>query len=237
LAALSKAGPGAFILKTILLDVDGTLIDSNDAHARAWVDALEEAGFEPHYVSIRKRIGMGGDHLLPNVTGVDIEEAEGKAISRRRGEIFREKYLPNLKAFPQTRELLLRLKEEGHPLVIATSASKKDLQALLEQAGLGDLDIPATTADDADASKPEPDIIFAALEKAGVKAADAIMLGDTPYDVAAAKKAGVATIGFTCGGWMKDDLDPAIAVYEGPMDLLMNLEESPLSKGNQRRAS
>jgi HAD superfamily hydrolase (TIGR01509 family) len=215
-------------LKTILLDVDGTLIDSNDAHARSWIDALEEAGFEPNYCAIRKKIGMGGDHLLPNVTGIDIDEAEGKEISENRAKIFRSKYLPKLRAFPGARDLLLRLREEGYKLVIATSAPKEDLEGLLKQAGLDDLEIPATTASDAEASKPEPDIILAALKMAGAEPHEAIMIGDTPYDVAAAQKAGVATIGFCCGGWKKDDLRPAIAVYEGPADLLKQFDESPL---------
>lgn len=216
-------------MKTILLDVDGTLIDSNDAHARAWVEALEEAGFEPNYISIRKKIGMGGDHLLPNVTGIDIDEEEGREISESRSRIFREKYLPKLQAFPGTRELLLRLREEGYKLVIATSAPKEDLEALLKQGGLADLKIPATTASEDKSSKPDPDIIEAALKLAGAKPGEAIMLGDTPYDVSAAEKAGVRTIGLTCGGWVKDDLQPAVAVYENPADLLAQFEESPLA--------
>jgi HAD superfamily hydrolase (TIGR01509 family) len=216
-------------LKTILLDVDGTLIDSNDAHTRSWIEALEEAGFEPKYCAIRKKIGMGGDHLLPNVTGIDIDEAEGKAISKNRGKIFREKYLPKLQAFPGTREMLLRFREEGYQLVIATSAPKEDLEGLLKQAGLDDLGIPATTASDDKSSKPDPDIILAALKMAGAEPNETFMLGDTPYDVAAAEKAGVRTIGLTCGGWKKDDLRPAIAVYENPADLLKHFDESPLA--------
>lgn len=227
-------------MKTILLDVDGTLIDSNDAHTRAWIEALEEAGFEPKYPAIRKKIGMGGDHLLPNVTGIDIDEEEGKEISENRGKIFKEKYLPKLHAFQGARDLLLRLREEGYQLVIATSAPKEDLEGLLKQAGLDDLKIPATHASDDKASKPEPDIIEAALKLAGAKPEEAIMLGDTPYDVAAAEKAGVRTIGLTCGGWMKDDLRPAVAVYESPADLLAHFDESPLGARHgqlSRRAS
>lgn len=223
--------------KTILLDVDGTLIDSNDAHARSWIEALEEAGFEPKYPSIRKKIGMGGDHLLPRVTGVDIDEEEGQQISKRRGEIFRTKYLPNLKAFRGTREFLQRLQAEGYQLVIATSAPKEDLEGLLRQAGIDDLNIPYATAGGDKSSKPDPDIVQAALEKVGAKAHDAFMIGDTPYDIIAAEKAGVPTIAFCCGGWNKDDLKGAVAVYEGPWDLLEQLDHSPLGERIERMAS
>lgn len=223
--------------KTILLDVDGTLIDSNDAHARSWIEALEEAGFEPQYPSIRKKIGMGGDQLLPRVTGVDIDDEEGQQISKRRGEIFRTKYLPNLKAFRGAREFLQRLQAEGYQLVIATSASEEDLEGLLRQAGIDDLNIPTATAADAKNSKPDSDIVEAALKKVGAKAKDAIMIGDTPYDIIAAEKAGVPTIGFCCGGWNKDDLKGAVAVYEGPWDLLEQLDHSPLVDRIERLAS
>lgn len=223
--------------KTILLDVDGTLIDSNDAHARSWIEALEEAGFEPKYPAIRKKIGMGGDHLLPRVTGIDIDEEEGQQISDRRGEIFRSKYLPKLHAFRGTRELLERLQAEGYQLVIATSAPKEDLEGLLRQAGIDDLKIPYATAGDDKSSKPDPDIVQAALKKVGAKPHEAFMLGDTPYDITAAEKAGVRTIAFCCGGWNKDDLKGAVAVYEGPWDLLAHLEESPLSERLERIAS
>ena len=220
--------------KTILLDVDGTLIDSNDAHARSWMEALEEAGFEPKYPSIRKKIGMGSDHLLPSVTGVSKDDPEGAAISKRRGEIFRQKYLPKLHAFRGTRELLERLRAAGYKLMIATSASKEDLEGLLKQAGLDDMELPSVSAGGGKSSKPEPDIIEAALHEAGASPEETVMLGDTPYDVAAAEKAGVSTIGFTCGGWMKDDLRPAVAVYEGPWDLLAHLNESPLNRPLQK---
>lgn len=214
--------------KTVLLDVDGTLIDSNDAHARAWMDALEEAGFEPQYPAVRKKIGMGGDHLLPAMTGLAVAESEGREITKRQGEIFREKYLPQLKPFPGARDLIMRLRRDGYQMVIATSGKKGDVEQLLKQTGLDDLEIPMVTADDADASKPEPDIVEAAMKKAESRPHETYMIGDTPYDTAAADKAGVRAIGFTSGGWIKDDLKPAVAVYEGAQDLLNHFEESPL---------
>ncbi|HEX2165782.1 MAG TPA: HAD family hydrolase, partial [Longimicrobiales bacterium] len=208
------------MIGAVLLDVDGTLIDSNDAHARAWVDVGDEFGHEIEFGRVRWMIGMGGDRVLPELTGLEEESEEGRRILDRRGEIFRERYLPRLAAFPRTHELLARLREDGKELVVATSASEKDLNALLKQADLEDLIQKSTNSDEAESSKPAPDIVNAALEKAGRAASQVIMIGDTPYDVKAARRAGVRIIGLRCGGWTDGELAGAEEIHQDPADLL-----------------
>jgi HAD superfamily hydrolase (TIGR01509 family) len=217
--------------KAVLLDIDGTLIDSNDAHAHAWVDVGREFGHDIDFAHVRRLIGMGGDKVLPEVAGLEEETDEGQAIKERRGEIFRERYLPTLKAFPHARELLQRLRDDGYMLVVATSASKDDMDALLEQAGIQDLIEEKASSSDAEESKPDPDIVQAALKSADAKPAEALMLGDTPYDVQASGRAGVRCVALRCGGWGDADLGDAVAVYDDPADLLARYAESPFAAG------
>ncbi len=217
-------------IRGIILDIDGTLVDSNDAHARAWVEALAEHGIKASFEEVRRLIGMGGDKLLPKVSGLSEETAEGQAISKRRGEIFKGRYLPHIKAFPRTRELLQRMRDDGLKLVVASSAKEDELKPLLKVAGAADLIEEKTSSDDADHSKPDPDIVHAALDGAGFTAAEAVMLGDTPYDIEAASRAGVRVIAFRSGGWDDAELAGAAAIYDGPADLLAHYDESPLRR-------
>lgn len=217
----------------LILDIDGTLVDSNDAHARAWVDALAEGGFGVPFEKVRPLIGMGGDKILPRVAGLAKDDPRGERISARRSAIFAERYLEDLKPFPRVRDLLLRAKQEGWRLAIATSAKEKEIQPLLERAQVDDLVTRRTSSDDAERSKPDPDIVQAALEELGVERDRAIMLGDTPYDVEAAGRSGVRTIALECGGWDADALSKALAVYRDPADLLARFDESPLRLRNR----
>lgn len=216
--------------RAVLLDVDGTLIDSNDAHARAWVDTGRELGYDISFERVRWLIGMGGDRVLPRLTGLAEEGAAGAEVLERRGEIFRERYLPGLRVFPGTRELLARMRDDGHTLVVATSASERDLQALLRQGGLEDLIDGAANSDQAEDSKPAPDIIQAALQRTREAAERAVMIGDTPYDVEAAARAGVRCIGLTCGGWSAAELRGAAEVYRDPAMLLDRYGDSLLAR-------
>ena len=217
-------------IRGIILDIDGTLVDSNDAHAKAWVEALAEQGINASFDDVRKRIGMGGDKLLPEVAGISEDTPKGKAISERRGEIFKSEYLPRLKAFPRVRDLLLRMHGDGLKLIVASSAKDDELKPLLKIAGAADLIEEKVSSDDAEESKPDPDIIHAALNSADFSADEAVMLGDTPYDLEAASKAGVRMIAFRSGGWDDAHLAGAIAIYDGPADLLAHYDESPLRK-------
>jgi HAD superfamily hydrolase (TIGR01509 family) len=216
------------LYKAVLLDVDGTLVDSNDAHAHAWVSAFEEGGVRVDFAHVRRCIGMGGDKLMPEVSGISEETPEGRRISKRRGEIFISDWVPQLQPFRDSARMIRALADGGYTVVAASSAKKAELRKLLEIAGAAWLLDSATSSDDAEESKPDPDIIHAALKQARVSAGEAVMIGDTPYDVEAASRAGVVTIGFRCGGWRAKDLSGAIAVYDGPWDLLAQLGESPL---------
>lgn len=218
-------------LRGCLLDVDGTLIDSNDAHARSWVDVLTEDEFDVTYAQVRALIGMGGDKLVRAVTGLDVERGRGKELASRRAELFRRDYLTSLCATPGARDLVARMKADGVRVVIATSAREAELNALLEQAGLSELIHRRTTSDDAEDSKPDPDIVHAALRRGELSPASTIMLGDTPYDVEAAERAGVPTIALRCGGWWADDaLGGAIAIYDHPSELVRKYAQSPLGR-------
>jgi phosphoglycolate phosphatase-like HAD superfamily hydrolase len=216
-------------IRAVLLDIDGTLIDSNDAHARAWVDVLDEFGYDIPFDRVRPLVGMGGDKVVPALIGVAKESDEGERLSSRRTEIFMSRYLPAIQPFPQTRDLLRRMRREGLSLIIATSAQGDELGKLLEAAGVGDLIEETTSSSDAKASKPDPDVVHAALQRAGVSADEAVMIGDTPYDIEAASTAGVRVLALRCGGWWSDaDFVGALAIYDDPADLLAHYADSPL---------
>jgi len=215
-------------IECVLLDVDGTLIDSNAAHASSWADALSENGRPGLYFKARRMVGMGGDKMLPLLTGLDPESDEGRAILERRVQIFRERYLARIRPFPCVRELLDRMRDQGLRLVVASSARDDELESLLEIAGARPFLYKATSSDDAEHSKPDPDIVQAALRKGRSAPARALMIGDTPYDVEAARRAGVAVIAFRCGGWTNESLRGARAVYRDPAALYQRYRRSPL---------
>jgi len=215
----------------VLLDVDGTLVDSNDAHARSWVRALRDHGYDVAYDEIRERIGKGGDKILLELIGLDEDDPKSKAISDDRAVIFLRDELPNVRPFPHSRALLERMKEGGLKLVVASSAKRDELEKLLAIVGADDLIEGATSSDDAAKSKPDPHIVEAALKQIGLPAGRVVMLGDTPYDVESAARAGVGVIAMRCGGWDDADLKGALAVYDDPADLLARYDASPLSRG------
>lgn len=213
----------------VIFDVDGTLVDSNHQHAMAWHDALHAAGFDLPYERIRRLIGKGSDKLFPELTGKAIDSPEGKSISEECKRIFKQEYLPQIRPFEQAGELVRRLRQAGIKLAVASSARREDLEALLKIAGAPELVDNSTTSKEADRSKPDPDIVSAALEKLGTPPAETIMIGDTPYDVESATRAGIGVIAFRCGGWADADLEGALALYDGPADLLARFEQSPLA--------
>lgn len=172
---------------------------------------------------------MGGDNLLPKVAQIGGESPQGKAVSETRSEILKSKYLPTLRAFSQVKELLTRLHQDGLKLVAATSAKPDEADALLRLTGAANLIDAIATTEDAESSKPAPDILQAALKKSGLAADAVVMLGDTPYDVESAKKAGVSILGVRCGGWAAPDLKGALAVYNDPADLLAHYDEWALA--------
>jgi HAD superfamily hydrolase (TIGR01509 family) len=216
-----------------LLDVDGTLLDSNDAHAEAWAETFAEHGIRRTFGDVRPLIGMGADQLLPRLTDLDAESELGKAIVQRRSELFLKSYLPKLGPCRGARPLLERMRRHGLALTVATSASEQELEQLLRQAGVEDLIEKATSSDDAESSKPAPDIVEAAIRRSGLRSEQLLMLGDTPYDVAASRRAGVAAVAVRCGGFTDEQLAGAIAIYDDPADLLEHYERSPFSGGER----
>jgi HAD superfamily hydrolase (TIGR01509 family) len=216
-------------LKAVLFDIDGTLIDSNDAHTRAWVETLQRHGRSVSYEQIRRLIGKGSDKVFAEVLGIDSGSALAKQITKDRTQLLMTSFIPNLDPAPGARLLVQRMRSEGLRLVIASS-SGEELPALLAQAGLDDLLDTAVSPEEVKESKPDGDIIEAALHKAGVQPAEAVMVGDTPYDIAAAKAAGVRCIALRCGGYWDDAaLSGAAAIFDDPGTLLRHWADSLLA--------
>jgi HAD superfamily hydrolase (TIGR01509 family) len=208
-------------IKGILLDIDGTLLDSNDAHARAFEKAFAEHGLEIPFDHVRPLVGMGSDKLIPSLSGFEHESEQGQKISERKNGIFEERYLPQLQPTRGARALLERFLADGLTLVVATSAGGDEMKGLLKQAGIEDLIHDATSSAEVENSKPDPDVIGAAIKKSKLDPEELLMLGDTPYDIEAAAKAKVNTIALRCGGWWDDEaLSGAIAIFDDPQDLL-----------------
>lgn len=205
---------------TVLLDVDGTLVDSNDAHAHAWLETLAKFDHEVSFTRIRSLIGMGGDRLVETITGIPLDAKRNKKIADARSEIFRERWLKTVKPLRGARDLILRLRREGYQYALASAARTEELEPLLEIADIADLTETRTTSSDVEASKPAPDTIEAALDKILMfERSRTVMVGDTPYDARAARDASVAFIGVTSGGWPAEALAGAVAVYDGPASI------------------
>ena len=214
------------MLRGVIFDIDGTLIASNEAHAQSWVETLSEAGYDVPFDVIWPMIGMGGDKLLPAAAGIASDSTLGMQLSKRRWEIFESKFLPSLRPTDGARALVERIKSDGLKTIVATSAKGDQLDALLDVAGVRELMDATTSSSDAAESKPDPDIVQAAVRKSGFKPDELIMLGDTPYDVEAAIGAHVNMVGLLCGGWTKEELSGATAVYENPADVLRWYDQS-----------
>jgi HAD superfamily hydrolase (TIGR01509 family) len=212
--------------KTLLFDVDGTLIDSNGAHAESWTRALREFRVEVTVDQIRPLIGMGSDKILPAVANVSEESEIGQAIARRKKELFGS-LIGSLQPTPGARPLLEYLRTQQVELVIATSADDREMSALLRRAGIDDLIPTRASKDDAVNSKPDPDIVHAALVRSGAKPGETAMVGDTPYDIEAADRAGIDAIALRCGGYWDDTrLRGAVRIFDDPLALLDHLNRS-----------
>jgi len=217
--------------RAVLLDIDGTLVDSNDAHASAWATALAESGRRVEFTRVRPLIGMGSDKLLPVLAGIEPESREGAAITKRRGEIFQRDHMPRLRPTRGAARLLEWLRDDGLTLVVASSAEPGEVRDLLRIAGAAKLVDAVSSSGDAERSKPDPDIVRAALQKAGCRAEEAVLIGDTPYDIEAGTRAGLAVIALRCGGWWPDQsLAGAIAIYDDPEALVDHYLLSPFKR-------
>jgi len=213
-----------------ILDVDGTLVDSNYHHALAWHRAFREQGLVLPVWRLHRHVGMGGDKFVAAVAGDEVEERLGDAVRERWEELFDE-LLTEVEPLAGARQLIVELKRRGHQVVLASSAIEKHLNVFLDKLGARELVDGWTTKDDVERSKPDPDLVAAALKQLGTS--DAVLVGDTPWDIAAARRAGIATICVLTGGFSQAELHEAgsIAVYDSPEELRRNLDESAFADG------
>ncbi len=220
------------MVKAVLCDIDGTLVESNWLHAAAWKDALQVADLTVELEEVRRQIGKGGDELIPVFVPWWKRAAIEEPLKAYRKQLFLIKYLDQVKPFPHVRDLMLRMQHQGIRISLASSADQEQLEAYKKIANIDDLVEKSTSADDADKSKPHPDIFQAALKKLDLNPNDVLALGDTPYDAEAAGKAGIWTVGVTTGGWSKQDLKFAgcVEVYKDVAELLANFESSPFCR-------
>ncbi len=214
-----------------IFDIDGTLLDSVDLHARAWQETFARYGIEVSFDEVRRQIGKGSDQLMPVFLPKDMLRRMGKRIDEERTKYFHDRYLPQVRPFPKVRALFEQLRADGKRIVLGSSAKKSELEIYKSIADIEGLTDADTSSDEADRSKPHPDIFEIALEKLGKPdPATVTAVGDTPYDAEAAIKAGITAVGVLCGGFPEKDLREAgcVAIYRDPADLL--------ERGNFKRA-
>ena len=210
-------------MRAVLLDVDGTLIDANYHHAIAWYRAFRGHGIVLPVWRIHRHVGMGGDQLIPALAGDDADE---DALSDARSDEY-QRLIDEVSPLEGARDLIADLKQRGHPTFLASSAPQNELDHYLDVLDARELVDGWTTDDDVESTKPEPDLVRAALEKADTD--DAVMVGDTPWDIEAARKAGLATVTVITGGFSEQELRDAgaAAVYDSLTELRGHLDEPP----------
>ena len=220
-------------LYAVIFDIDGTLVNSVDAHARAWQEAFAKFGKEISFERIRHQIGKGGDQLLPVFLSEDELADFGEELDHFRCDLFKRQYLPELSGFPKVRKLFEALRGAGSRIALASSAKGDELAHYQRLTHIEDLVDAETSADDLEQSKSRPDIFQAALRKLGSPPLDAVVVvGDTPYDAIAARRAGLHTIGVLCGGFPERELREAgcVEIYRDPADLLARSRHTLLAR-------
>lgn len=218
--------------KAAIFDLDGTLLDSVDLHAIAWHEAMVKFGHDVSFEQARSQIGKGGDKLIPVFLSKDEQRDHGEELDKWRGERFKANYLPLVRPLSAVPDLLRRVRDAGFRIAIASSAKREELDKYLSIARIAELVDATTSSEEADESKPAPDVFEIALKKLKVASAEAVAIGDTPYDAIAAGKAGVATIGVLCGGFTENSLRQAgcVEVYPGPAALFANFDRCLLAR-------
>jgi HAD superfamily hydrolase (TIGR01509 family) len=214
-------------IQGMIFDVDGTLVDSVDLHARAWQEAFGHFGVETDFQAVRSQIGKGSDQIMPVFVPADALKAIGKDLDRFRHDLFARSYLERVRGFPAVRPLFERLRGRGIRIALASSAKGDELEHYKRAADIVGLADVETSSEDAEQSKPHPDIFQAALDRLGLSAGEAMVVGDTPWDAEAATKAGLTIVGVLCGGFAEQDLRQAgcRAVYRDPQELLQKFNE------------
>jgi len=221
------------MIQAVIFDIDGTLVDTVDMHAEAWQRAFAEFGKEIDFRDIRDQIGKGGDQLLPVFFNEDELREFGKEMEKRRGDIYKQEYMPQARPFPEVRELFERIREDGKRLALASSAPEEELQYYKKLCNIADLLEEETSADDAERSKPEPDIFVAAIQKLrDLDPQECIVVGDSPYDAIGAGRAGMQTVGLLSGGFSNESLVGAgcIEIYRDAAQLLTAYDSSAIAK-------
>ena len=211
-----------------VFDIDGTLVDSNELHVASWDRAFRRFGKQFAPERLRAQIGKGSDQYLPGFLTPDEIKRFGKDLDEYRSELFRKEYLAKIRPFPKVHDLFQRIHDDNRRIMLASSGKKADTKYYIDLLNIGDLIDGYVSGDDADSSKPAPDIFAASLEKlASISPADAVTFGDTKFDIEAAKKAGLKTIAFLCGGTSESVLREtgAIAIYRDPVDFLAHYDE------------
>src|SRR5262245_45471516 len=195
------------MIRASIVDVDGTIIDSVDLHARAWQATFANFGKKISLHQIRHQIGKGADQLLPVFFSKQELDEFGKELDEYRSELFKKDYLPQVKGFPKVRELFQRIKRDHKRIALASSAKAEELEIYKQITKITDLIESETSSQDVDKSKPHPDIFEAALRQLpGITLDQVIVIGDTPYDAEAAASVNLQTIGLLCGGWREKHL-------------------------------
>jgi HAD superfamily hydrolase (TIGR01509 family) len=220
--------------RAVLLDVDGTLVDSNYPHTVAWWQAFREAGLDVPMWRIHRAIGMGADQLIPHVLDGSSPEVDAEAITGSHDALYAA-WWPSLRALPGARDLVRRCHDAGLVTVLASSAGGREVRVLRELLDVDDAIDEATSSDDAHDSKPAPDLVGVAVQRAGVEPADAVFIGDSVWDVRACARAGVPCLGLQSGGTSAAELREAgaVQVYRDAADLLARWEASPLAPTDQ----
>jgi HAD superfamily hydrolase (TIGR01549 family) len=211
-----------------ILDIDGTLVDTNYHHAIAWYRAFHQHGVVLPIWRIHRHIGMGGDHLVEALGGERLEEEKGEGIRAAEKVLYAE-LIGEVEPLEGARSLLEDLKGQGHAVVLASSAKEDEVEHYLELLDARELADGWTTSADVEATKPEPDLVQAAIDKAG--GGEAVMVGDSTWDCEAAKRAGIETVAVLTGGFSEAELREAgaVAVYRSIDDLRESLGETPLA--------
>lgn len=220
--------PRAHVPKEVILDLDGTLVSSNDAHAMAWMEAMREAGFRrASFERLRPLIGLDAATLLQQALGVDARTDVGQAMIERRRQIFTRRYLPGVKPALGVKPLLEKMHRQGIRLVLATTAGDDEAARLIKVAGVGHLLDDAVTGDDLARTAGDGDALRVAIERCRSDRAQLVFIGDTPYDVEAGRRARVRVVALRCGGWADSTLEGAVAIFNNPGDLHDRYARSP----------
>ena len=213
------------MIKAIIFDLDGTLVDSVEYHAEAWVKAFKEYGYDFSHETLSQQIGKGSEFIVGDLLSSEEAEKLHSDIAQYRKQYYQDNLLEKVRPFPKVKELFEAIKADGIRIVLASSARKETIEHYKQLLEIEDLIEGATSTDEVEKSKPEPDIFRTALDKLdGVSADEVIVVGDSPYDAIAAKKIDITTIGLLGGGFSEDTLKEAgcVAIYKDPADLLDN---------------